>query len=78
VKVDLYHRIADVESAAVRKLIVELGIQEKFRFRNIDASETARTDLISAIGKDLVPTLIIEQKKILSGQLNIESFLRGE
>ena len=52
---ELYHRIADEDSAAARREIVALGLAESIRFRNLAYDEVA-TDF-RAHGGTRVPAL---------------------
>lgn len=74
---DLYHRIADPASAAVRSKLVEVAVTDRVRFRNIDASETAQADLRALTGSVEVPVLKVSEKKILSGGAAILAWLDG-
>ena len=53
----LYHLLSHVQSAEVRAKIVELGLEERVRFRNIGISEDAERDLIALVGRIEVPCL---------------------
>ena len=50
----LYHRLGDVDSAAVRRRIVELGLKAQIHFQNVDtdgaeAWDEARGHLLPAL-----------------------------
>jgi len=52
---ELFHTIADTDSAAARRLVVELGLKEQVSFRNV-AYDEARADL-EARGGSATPAL---------------------
>lgn len=54
-KPELYHAIDDADSAAARRTVVELGLVEEIRFRNVAYPE-ARAAL-EALGGSAVPAL---------------------
>lgn len=54
-KITLYHRIAHIESARLRKVLVERGLTDRVQFRNIDASQEANQKLRAAAGEEKVP-----------------------
>lgn len=71
----LFHRISDSESAAVRRQIVELQLTDEIEFRNVDLSETATKDLRALGGGGRIPALWTGEEMI-EGQRDIEDFLR--
>jgi len=50
----LYHRVADPESARVRRRIVELGLKPRVDFQNVD---TEGRDAFASLGGGSVPAL---------------------
>lgn len=72
--VELFHRIADSESAAVRRLILELDLKDEIDFRNVDTGETAADDW-RARGGRRVPALWTGEEMI-EGLPDIEEYLR--
>lgn len=54
---ELYHIIADIDCARVRRKIMELDLKSEIDFRNIDASSSARVDLEQGLGRIEVPAL---------------------
>lgn len=55
----LFHRIADLDCARIRKLIVELNLSEHVQFRNIDVSESSAKALLELTGKANIPVMEI-------------------
>jgi hypothetical protein len=53
---ELFHRIAEEGSARVRRRMVELGLVERIRIRNV-AYENVREDLLRLGGDDGTPAL---------------------
>lgn len=71
----LFHRIADAECAAVRKLVVELDLKSEIDFRNVDTGETAMKDLLAYGGSGRVPALWTGEE-VIEGRAAIEDCLR--
>jgi len=72
---DLFHRISEEDSAAIRKLIGELDLYEYVEFRNVGSGTRDIALLKEKTGNEKTPTLVLrgiyEQdfdkiKKILS------------
>jgi glutathione S-transferase len=72
---ELYHRIADSESARVRRMISELGIE--VNFRNVDISESAQLEMKNQTGSIRVPALRTAEGRWLFGPAEIEGHLRS-
>ena len=73
-KHELFHRITDVASARVRRLIVELELKEEIDFRNIDVSESAQKDFLGRGGRQ-IPALWTGEEMI-QGAEEIEKYLK--
>lgn len=58
-KITLYHQISDPGSAAVRKLLFEMGLSDSVQYRNIQASEAAAQDFQS-MGFQKTPVMILD------------------
>ena len=65
----LYHLLSHAQSAEVRAKIVELGLEERIRFRNIGISEEATQDLIALIGRVEVPCLHVKNQFFLGREI---------
>ncbi len=52
---ELFHRLAEPDSAAARKLVLELGLAERVAFRNV-AFDSHR-DALAALGGGRTPAL---------------------
>lgn len=63
--VQLFHRISDPNSAALRRLIVEVGLED-VQWRNVDASESARQDMESALGSLQIPAVLTAEGRWLT------------
>jgi len=72
---ELFHRIADSASAAVRAKLVERELTGRVRFRNVDASEQALADLRALSAAEEVPFLRISSEQSLSGATAILAWL---
>lgn len=73
-KMELFHRIADSDSAAVRREIVDLGIADDIRFRNVDTGETAADDWRARGGK-IVPALWTGDE-LIQGRAPIQDYFK--
>ncbi|MGE0764304.1 MAG: metallopeptidase family protein [Bdellovibrionales bacterium] len=71
---ELYHVIADSDCADVRRLVVELGLQEHINFRNVGVSDEAKADLIKLVGEKTVPALVYDGA-VLTGKAAIVEYL---
>ncbi len=72
---ELFHRLADVASAEVRKLIVDAGIRDEVDFRNIDVSETALAELRLLSGGDTPPALKLKDGTLLRGVEEVRGWI---
>ena len=72
----LFHRIADPESAKVRQLLAGSGLSDQTQFRNVDVSDQARAELEKLAGSVSVPTLL-EGGRAIVGRVKIEDYLRS-
>lgn len=70
----LYHRGSHIESAAIRKMIQDLGLKAEFEFRDVDENPEAAADF-AAQGGNEVPA-IWTGKQFISGRREIEESLR--
>lgn len=70
---ELFHRISDLESAAIRRLIDNLGLKNEIDFRNVDLGEEAADDLKKRGGSQ-VPSLWTGEE-LISGRQDIENYL---
>jgi hypothetical protein len=52
---ELFHRLAEPDSAAARKLVVELGLKERVDFRNVEFD--SHRDALAAHGGGVTPAL---------------------
>lgn len=71
---ELFHILNHPECTAVRKKIVDLGLQDHIRFRNVEISEEALTSLGRIVQDKKVPTLASEGV-VLTGLVPIQAFL---
>jgi len=55
VAVELFHRLAEVDSAAARQLVVALGLEERVAFRNV--AFASHRDALAAHGGGETPAL---------------------
>jgi hypothetical protein len=72
----LYHLIADLDSARVRRFIQENDLSDKIQFANIGVGERDLMELKSAISEAKVPVLKTPGGKWLQGADPIIEFLR--
>ena len=71
----LFHRIADHDSARVRKLIVDRGLSAKIDFRNVGTG-TRDIALLNQIAKnDITPALLLADGRLLQNVNEILAFL---
>ena len=73
---ELFHRIADPACARVRKAIVELGLESKVSFRNVDTGTEAKIEFASLVGRPDVPVLKTAQGLIM-GEASVLKYLRA-
>lgn len=73
-KVVLFHEIADPESAAVRKWVMDRGLKEKIDFRNAHYDEVS-ADLIKILGRRQTPVLVVEEECVAIGYDDIVKWL---
>jgi hypothetical protein len=77
----LFHRIADKDSAAVRSVLVNSKLSQEFgvQFRNVETGPEALAALKEHTGKDEVPVLWDSEKnQIYSGKLAILGLVGGK
>jgi hypothetical protein len=70
----LYHRIADAESAQVRRRIMALGLKDRIDFQNVDTMSGAKEAVLELLGELRVPVLRHESG-VAVGSNEIEKFL---
>ncbi len=72
--IELFHSIADLDSAAVRREVVALWLEEVVRFRNVTYDEVAQD--LAAHGGGATPALW-DGEKLTVGRAAIIAALRG-
>ncbi|MBX2995208.1 MAG: hypothetical protein KF681_10305 [Bdellovibrionaceae bacterium] len=72
----LFHRISDPNSAALRRLIVELALEE-VQWRNVDASESARQEMQAALGSLQIPAVLTAEGRWLTTMEDAAAHLRS-
>lgn len=70
----LFHRIPDADSAKVRRMISDYGVQG-VAFKNIDVNDEARAELIEKTGSAKVPALLVGEDRWFFGSIDIEAYL---
>jgi hypothetical protein len=65
VTLELFHAVNDAASAAVRRRVVELGIVERIRFRNVFYPEVA-ADLAARGGS--APPALWDGERLIEGE----------
>jgi len=75
-EIQLFHRIADLDSARVRRLGIDMKIQA-LEFRNLDISESAAGELRAGIGRVEVPVVKDPEGRWHIGFQQIESYFLG-
>ena len=75
--IQLFHRISDSDSADVRRLIVQLGLED-IQYRNIDMSESAGQEMQTALGRLQVPALFTDEGTWIVGLQAVRQFLEGK
>ncbi|MES2965267.1 MAG: hypothetical protein V4760_15380 [Bdellovibrionota bacterium] len=72
---ELFHKIANVDCAAIRRRISEMGLKSLFDFRNVDTGDTASGDLASRGGSLEAVPIVWDGTKLITGRNDIEIFL---
>ena len=73
----LFHRIGDLESSQVRKLVVDLGLKEKIDFRNVGVGTRDIAILNEKAGNDRTPAILVDDSRMIQGLENISEYLRS-
>ncbi|MFN7729963.1 MAG: glutaredoxin family protein [Bdellovibrio sp.] len=74
--IHLFHRISDSDSAELRRLIGQLGLED-IQYRNVDMSESAQQEMQSALGRLQVPALLTKEGQWIVGLQAARQFLEG-
>ena len=72
--VELFHAIADPPSAAARSLVVQLGLEDRVRFRNVVYDEVRRD--LEARGGGALPA-VWDGASLHQGAAAVEAVLRA-
>ena len=73
----LFHRIGELESSQVRKLVVDLGLKEKVDFRNVGVGTRDIGILKEKAGNDRTPAILVDDSQIIQGLENISKYLKS-
>ena len=65
---ELFHAIADAGSAEARRLVVELGLEEAVRLRNVHYAEVERDLRARSPGEPLTPALWIDGRLVVGAE----------
>ncbi len=72
---ELFHVLTDPDCIAVRKLIVELNLHERVKFRNVDIYDEHCQALLKLTGEVRIPCLWAQGKAFI-GREAISDFLK--
>ncbi|MCM2282950.1 MAG: hypothetical protein NDI61_14005 [Bdellovibrionaceae bacterium] len=75
---DFFHLITDNESAEVRRFITTHELTGLVNFRNVAYDSHAEALRQLCDGALVVPTLVVEDRRVLSGKSTILEFLKSK